>query len=66
MLAGARTAAVLPDLLTRGDFYDRLHQHLTDAPPLLSEFEREVLIRRAARVASESGCAPRRSACGPA
>ena len=48
-------AAVLPDILTRGDLYQRLHQHAADAPPLLSEFEREVLVRRAARHASQSG-----------
>jgi hypothetical protein len=48
-------AIILPDLLTRNDFYVRLHQLLPDAPPLLSDFEREVIFRRAARVASEEG-----------
>jgi PD-(D/E)XK nuclease superfamily len=54
-LAAPGAVIVLPDLLTRADFYGRLHQHLPGAPPLLSEFEREVLVRRAARLASESG-----------
>ena len=54
-LAEAGAVAVLPDLLTRADFYARLHRQLPGAPPLLSEFEREVLVRRAARLASESG-----------
>lgn len=46
---------VLPDLLTRGDLYSRLYQALPEAPPLLSEFEREALFRRAARLATEGG-----------
>ena len=54
-LAAAGSVAVLPDLLTRADFYAGLHRHVPGAPPLLSEFEREVLVRRAARLASESG-----------
>ena len=54
-LAIPGAVAVLPDLLTREEFYVRLHHYLPDAPPLLSGFEREVLVRRAARFASESG-----------
>jgi RecB family exonuclease len=46
---------VAPAILTRGDLYARLHEHLPAAPPLLSEFDREVLFRRSARLASESG-----------
>jgi hypothetical protein len=46
---------ILPDIMTRGDFYGRLYQQLADAPAILSEFEREVLLRRAARAASEAG-----------
>ncbi|MEO7270517.1 MAG: PD-(D/E)XK nuclease family protein [Vicinamibacterales bacterium] len=48
-------AMVLPDIVTRDDFYTRLHRELLDAPPLLSGFEREVLVRRAARLASTAG-----------
>ncbi len=51
------SSIILPDLMTRADFYGRLHQHLPDAPGILSEFEREVLVRRAARAASEAGAA---------
>ena len=46
---------VLPELLTRADLYRRFHESLPAAPPLLTEFEREVLFRRAARLASDSG-----------
>ena len=45
----------MPDILTREDFYTRLHRELPEAPALLSEFEREVLVRRAARLASAAG-----------
>jgi RecB family exonuclease len=43
---------------TREDFYLRLHEHLHDAPPLLSAFEREVLLTRAAESARAGGAAP--------
>ena len=43
---------------TREDFYLRLHDHLHDAPPLLSAFEREVLLTRAAESARAGGAAP--------
>jgi hypothetical protein len=55
LLSSPDSVVVLPDLLTRADLYIRLHEQLPDAPALLSEFEREVLIRRAARHASDSG-----------
>ena len=50
LLSAESPAAVLPDLLTRAEFYDRLS-------PLsrLSEAEREVIFRRAALVASDGG-----------
>ena len=51
-------AFLLPDLLTRGDFYDRLHAALTDVPPMLTPQEREVLLRRAARHVSAHGTTP--------
>jgi PD-(D/E)XK nuclease superfamily protein len=47
--------AALPDLVTRADLYVRLHRALDNAPPLLTEFEREVLFRRAARAAENGG-----------
>jgi RecB family exonuclease len=49
-----RGAIVLPDLLTREDLYDRLHRRLLEAP-VLSEFEREVIFRRAALDAEAAG-----------
>ena len=53
------TAAILaPDLLTRSELYRRLHEGLPDAPPLLLEFEREVLLRLAAADAEAQGVAP--------
>ena len=54
-LVSPAAAMAIPDILTRDDFYARLHRELPDAPPLLSEFEREVLVRRAARLASAAG-----------
>lgn len=45
------------DLVTRDDFYVRLHSALPSAPPMLSAFEREVLLSRAAHVAEEHGAA---------
>jgi hypothetical protein len=45
---GGIPALVLPDLLTRSEFYVRLHARLPEAPPLLTGFEREVLLRLSA------------------
>ncbi|CAN5804837.1 hypothetical protein BH24ACI5_BH24ACI5_06840 [soil metagenome] len=53
-----KAAVVLPDLITRAELYQRLHAGLPQAPPLLSEPEREVLLRRAAREAAAAGVAP--------
>lgn len=52
------SAAMLPHLLTRSDFYRHLHAGTPSAPPLLSETEREVLLRRAAREAADAGAVP--------
>ena len=49
---------VMPELLTRQDLYARLHEHLADGPRLLTEFEREVLLRLAADDATRAGSAP--------
>jgi RecB family exonuclease len=54
-LLGAIRAFVLPDIVTRADLYARLHQHLPGAPPMLTEFEREVMLRRSAAAAAETG-----------
>ena len=43
------------ELLTRDDFYARLHEQLPAAPPMLTAFEREVLLTRAASTANVSG-----------
>jgi RecB family exonuclease len=51
-------ALVMPDLVTRGELYGRLHEHLRDAPPMLSEFDREVLLRLAAEDARSQGVPP--------
>ncbi len=55
MLSPASPALALPDIVTRAELYGRLHDRLPDAPPLLSEFEREVILRRAARDTSSRG-----------
>jgi inactivated superfamily I helicase len=52
---GAEGAVVLPDLLTREEWYLRLHERLPEAPPLVTEFEREVLLRLAAEDAAGGG-----------
>lgn len=52
------SACVWPDLLTRSDLYSRLHERLPDAAPLLSDFERDVLLRLAAEDAAAAGHAP--------
>jgi RecB family exonuclease len=57
MVSAASPVLVIPDLVTRADFYSRLHERLPDAPPLLSEFEREVMLRRAARDVAGRGIA---------
>ena len=51
-------ALILPDIVTRGEFYERLHARLSDAPPRLTEFEREVIFRRAAIDAASQGVPP--------
>ena len=43
------------DLLTRDELYARLHEQLPSAPPMLTAFEREVLLTRAASTANASG-----------
>ena len=48
----------MPDLVTRGELYSRLHAHLPAAAPLLTEFDREVLLRLAAEDASAAGATP--------
>ena len=46
---------VFPDLLTRGELYVRLHERSPDLPPLLTDFERDVLLRLAAEDAEREG-----------
>jgi RecB family exonuclease len=57
LLDGPVRALAIPDLLTRRDFYVRLAQRLPEAPPLLDDLAREVLLAKAIREASESGAA---------
>ena len=57
-LGAGADVVVLPDFVTRADLYQRLHAALRDAPALLTEQEREVLLRRAAREADASGATP--------
>lgn len=51
-------AVMLPDIRTRTELYERLHAALPDAPPRLTEFEREVIFRRGAVEAAEQGAPP--------
>ena len=48
-------AVLLPDLVTRAELYARLHAHHPGAPPGLSDFDREVLLRLAADDARREG-----------
>jgi RecB family exonuclease len=52
------TAIVLPDVLTRRDWYERLHQRTPGLPRLLTPFEREVLVEAAAHEAITEGDTP--------
>jgi RecB family exonuclease len=49
MLSAGSPVLALPDILTRAEWYSRLYDRLPDTPPRLTEFEREVMLRRAAR-----------------
>jgi hypothetical protein len=49
---------VMPALVTRQELYARLHEHLADCPRLLTDFDREVLLRLAAEDAARAGAAP--------
>ncbi len=51
-------ALVLPDLLTRGEWYERLHQRAGRLPRLLTAVEREVLVEGAAHEAITEGDTP--------
>lgn len=53
----ASPAILLPELITRGELYERLHARTAGLPPLLTEFEREVIFRRSAIEASAGGTA---------
>jgi RecB family exonuclease len=55
---GRDAACVLPDLVTRAEWYDQLHGRLRAAPPLLSAFEREVVMETSAREAAARGAPP--------
>lgn len=57
-LTEASRAMLLPDLVTRAELYERLQRGLPDAPPRLTEFEREVIFRRAAVEAGDQGAPP--------
>lgn len=55
---GVGHALVMPDLVTRDEFYARLHAMLPGAPRLLTAFDREALVGAAARAASGAGFVP--------
>jgi RecB family exonuclease len=54
-LNAASPALLLPDLITRVELYEKLHERLPGAPPMLTDFEREVIFRRAALDAAARG-----------
>ena len=58
VLASARPAQVMPDVVTRDEWYGRLRERLPGAPPPLTAFHREVLLRRSANRAHAAGAEP--------
>jgi RecB family exonuclease len=56
--AGAPAARAMPDLVTRDEWYSRLRERLPGAPPPLTAFHREVVLRRSAIRAHQSGAEP--------
>ena len=55
---GDRQAAVLPDFVTRREWYARLVERLDDPPPTLPDVDREVLMEAAAHAAITDGATP--------
>ena len=55
---GPGGALVLPDLVTRRDWYERLHERALGLPRMLTEFEREVLVEAASHEAITEGDSP--------
>ena len=54
----ADAVVVLPEILTRDDWYRRLHERAGLAEPRLSAIEREVMLAAAAREAAGAGARP--------
>jgi RecB family exonuclease len=50
---------LLPELLTRDDWLARLHASLPGAPAMLTRFEREVIMERAARATTQRARMPK-------
>jgi RecB family exonuclease len=57
-LAPDAPALLLPDLLTRSELYQRFHAAMPGAPRLLTDAEREVILRSAARDCAAAGSEP--------
>ncbi len=57
-LLNTATARVLPDIVTRDEFYARLRERMPGAPAPLTPFDREVLLRRSAHEARTAGAEP--------
>ena len=56
--APAPAVRALPDIVTRDEFYLRLRERMPAAPPPLTAFDREVLLRRSAHTARTEGAEP--------
>jgi RecB family exonuclease len=56
-LRAADAATIFPLIVTRAGLYATLHERIGGEPPMFSEFEREALLRRAARETVNSGMA---------
>jgi RecB family exonuclease/inactivated superfamily I helicase len=62
--ASSDRAVCLPRILTRGGWYDELHARMPSPPRRLSDLEREVLLKAAARAADSEHSAPFRVRAG--
>jgi hypothetical protein len=63
-LISERAVIVLPELLTRRTWYERMHRRLGGMPMLLNGFEREVLFHAAAREGARDCPSPFRLRAG--
>jgi len=55
---GGGAVRVIPDIVTRDEWYERLRERLPGTPSALTTFDREVILRRSAHTAHADGAEP--------